>query len=869
MTFQPDKIKREHVLNALSEIDKGTFEQNTSTKWDLMYNGKRYPPKDVGRASHKLAVGEYEWLPSGGDSTNKYFKNLGFLIVNKTTPVQDIIKSLIPLYKRLITSDEKYDEIYKWEAFQTFQNHWDLAADDLTEMVNKSFAGNLNLWTSNNYYPITMIKDFVGVNQELVRDALNDLLNENIDLTERIVTYRRVMDELLTAYNAKKKQENKHNYQDARTISLLLSFKHPSKHSLFKHSILKQFCEKLEIDSPKRGDIVNQILINDEVNRLVKDIISKDKELVQLHNKRLTPTSFKGDDNNILTQDFIYSTITYAPKEPKYWLYAPGENARKWEDFYEKGIMALGWDDLGDLAQYNSKQEIVKALQELFKTDSSKKNDATANYDFMSEMDIGDVVFVKKGTSKLLGYGLVESDYFYDSTRNQFKHVRRMNWKKKGVWEVDHNLAIKTLTNISDYPSQDSEYNTYHERLMAIINGNEVPDQKKREMKFPLNTILYGPPGTGKTYNTILRAVEIIENREIETYSEALKIFQENLHYTIEFITFHQNYSYEDFIQGLRPDTENDKELTFERKDGVFKVIADRALKNLNESKKPQIAKRQFEDVFNQFLKPLVEGEVEELEVKMKKVSYFITAVTNKSIDFRKASGGTEHTLSIATLRKMYEAESVLDIQGLASYYSPLLEELLKIGKDSSGKLEQVLEKNFVIIIDEINRANISRVFGELITLIEPDKRSHGDIPLEARLPSGDSFMVPSNLYIIGTMNTADKSIALLDIALRRRFEFVSMYPKYEIKDQEIYDTDILRKINEQIIKNKGHDFQIGHAYFMGENKDLVQRMNKKVIPLLLEYYMNDDKEVKGILQSAGLRLEEGSWPIRITGKND
>jgi 5-methylcytosine-specific restriction protein B len=118
-------------------------------------------------------------------------------------------------------------------------------------------------------------------------------------------------------------------------------------------------------------------------------------------------------------------------------------------------------------------------------------------------------------------------------------------------------------------------------------------------------------------------------------------------------------------------------------------------------------------------------------------------------------------------------------------------------------------------------------------------------------------------------MNTADKSIALLDIALRRRFEFEAMYPQYEISDQEIYDVEVLQKINEQIIKSKGHDFQIGHAYFMGENRDLVQRMNKKVIPLLLEYYMNDEKEVKGILNSAGLNIDEGKWPIKITGKND
>ena len=435
--------------------------------------------------------------------------------------------------------------------------------------------------------------------------------------------------------------------------------------------------------------------------------------------------------------------------------------------------------------------------------------------------------------------------------------------------EGDKKGILNSTPFHKEFFNSSGKYRESLEMLNKYYPEFSITDNNKTHMNFPLNTILYGPPGTGKTYNTILRAAEIIENRKIDSYKEALTIFKKHLNNRIEFITFHQNYSYEDFIQGLRPDTENEKELTFERKDGVFKVIADKALKNILESEQPKVIKKPFEEVLSQFITPLIEGEIDEIEVKMKKVSYFITAIRNKSIDFRKTIGRSIHTLSISTLKKMYEAESVFDIQGLVSYYSPLLDEFLRIGKDSKGRKEEVTRKNYVIVIDEINRANISRVFGELITLIEPDKRSHGTIPMETRLPSGDTFIVPSNLYIIGTMNTADKSIALLDIALRRRFEFEPMYSKYEIEDNEIYDVDILKKINKKIIESKGHDFQIGHAYFMGENKDLVQRMNKKVIPLLLEYYMNDGEEVKKILCSAGLQIEEDSWPLRITGKND
>jgi len=469
---------------------------------------------------------------------------------------------------------------------------------------------------------------------------------------------------------------------------------------------------------------------------------------------------------------------------------------------------------------------------------------------------------------------LLESSEPYDGTPPQPFYNYYTEFNPQQVEWNSIKEAINDELNRTSKSGYRKHNNSDFENFVFELESDKNTNEKY--MDLPLNTILYGPPGTGKTYNTVLRAAEIIENREIDSYDEALEIFKANLHGQIEFITFHQNYSYEDFIQGLRPDTENDKELTFERKDGVFKEIADRALKNIIASEQPPVAKKTFEETFNEFVNPLVEGEVEEIEVKMKKVSYFITAITNKSIEFRKTSGGTEHTLSISTLRKMYDAESVLDIQGLSSYYSPLLDELLKIGKDSSGKKEIIQRKNYVIIIDEINRANISRVFGELITLIEPDKRSHGKIPMEAKLPSGDTFIVPSNLFIIGTMNTADKSIALLDIALRRRFEFEPMYPKYSEDGLNVNDEDVLKSINESIISDKGHDFQIGHSYFMHSKEDpynFERRMNVKVIPLLLEYFMNDAKAVAHIvsksLSNTQYRIDEKNWPLRIIKGND
>lgn len=566
----------------------------------------------------------------------------------------------------------------------------------------------------------------------------------------------------------------------------------------------------------------------------------------------------------------------------QYWLYAPGENARNWEEFYSEGIIALGWDEIGDLTQYTSRDQIKKALVDAYGGEGSKKNDVSANDDFLNKIQIGDIIIVKKGRKELLGYGIVQSDYLYDENRSEYKHVREVDWKLQGNWEVDFSLVLKTLTDITKYSSEHSEYDTYYERLMGIMTKEKYITNPSH-LDFPLNTILYGPPGTGKTYNTILRAAEIIENRKIDSYEEALEIFKSNLHNQIEFITFHQNYSYEDFIQGLRPETDNKSSLVFDKKDGVFKKIADKALDNLKLAKKaPEelSSEAKFDKALELFSDKVLESEE---NFKINDTAY-IFEVEEGAFRYT-GEKWTNHTnglrMKFSDLKEFYRnnVKSRKDVKGLtsisglanqhATYYYLVYAEILKHLPKKTEEPKKVTRKNFVLIIDEINRANISRVFGELITLIEPDKRSNGAIPLEARLPSGDFFMVPSNLFIIGTMNTADKSIALLDIALRRRFEFESMYPKYEIEGQEIYDVDILKKINEQIIKSKGHDFQIGHAYFMGENKDLVLRMNNKVIPLLLEYYMNDEKEVKGILQSAGLIIEENSWPLRITGIND
>lgn len=432
--------------------------------------------------------------------------------------------------------------------------------------------------------------------------------------------------------------------------------------------------------------------------------------------------------------------------------------------------------------------------------------------------------------------------------------------------DISNNNIFNNIININKnyFKATDNQCQV----IMAFLkNLNYIKPNKDilksfnyKQTNFILNQILYGPPGTGKTYNTIDLAASII-GFDTNNHQENQKIFKQLLGNQIEFITFHQNYSYEDFIQGLKPNTENNGNgnLSFELKDGIFKRIADRALDNYKASiiNRNQVkAFPPFKKVFDELVKPLIE-DGEPIEIPMKKVSFKITGISSKSISFEKRSGGTGHTLSINTLQQMYEKGSnEIIMGGLQPYYNPLLD-ALKNKAESIPDIEVNEElKNYVIIIDEINRANISRVFGELITLIEDDKRFGTANEMIITLPSGEPFTVPPNLYLIGTMNTADKSIALLDIALRRRFDFIPMYPDYSIIPEF---ANILKPINQKIKEKKGSaDFMIGHSFFTGkELSNLSEIINKKIIPLLNEYFNGKSEIIKEVLRAGNIEVTE------------
>ncbi len=972
----PDNITKEDIKTALKEIDEqGISKERKSSVYNLIYEGKTYPPKLVisiaNRYTNGIELDSNKF--SGGQETNEFLKTKGFEISQKNDPV----KTLIENYKKRISVNKLKEEMYKWELVNQYSGRPDTKATDFYQEIKSIKFGNL-------IYKMGMavIQHLANDKPEELRELFKKLFDENIDLTERVKLFN---EETLTIY--RELEDTLPHHQDERSIATYLTFHNSNKYTFYKNSFYKKYCKLLGIKAAKRNEKYVHYL--ELINDLIENYIIPDEELIE-QVKSLIPEYYDGTNHNILAQDILYQMLDQEA-EINYWIFQGNPKVFDFETALKQDILT-DWTvsahkdkiKVGDkvilwitgdrsgcyaFAEVTSEphSKISSPDDHLWKEkdNSELKAEINITHNLVTSPILKEQIASIKvlNTLKVGNQGtnfsaseeefnallkLAEKPNLFEQTKNKFdkkifdnyiqylqKIIRELNIQpndervvysvrnnqlnfivgqrycfnifhseSKGIYGVISNDKLLENSEAFKENGHTPPYYTYYQEFLpndsdwfsiiesikielvrTSISGyrkhNDLDFEnyvfeyqyldKEEDMNFPLNTILYGPPGTGKTYNTILRAAEIIENRKIDSYDEALKIFKDNLHNRIEFITFHQNYSYEDFIQGLRPNTKNNNKLTFEKKDGVFKIIADKALKNMLGLEYPVIEKKPFEEVFNLLVDPLVKGDVEEIEVKLEQVSYFITSTENKSIHFRKSSDDTVYKLSIWRLKKMYNEESIFDTHGVSSdYLLPFVDELLKRGKGLEGHKEEVKLKNYVIIIDEINRANISRVFGELITLIEPDKRSHGAIPLEARLPSGDSFIVPSNLYIIGTMNTADKSIALLDIALRRRFDFEAMYPKYEISNHEIYDVDILKKINEQIIKTKGHDFQIGHSYFMGDdNKDLVQRINKKVIPLLLEYYMNDGNEVKTILNSAGLKVENGSWPLVIIGKND
>ena len=409
------------------------------------------------------------------------------------------------------------------------------------------------------------------------------------------------------------------------------------------------------------------------------------------------------------------------------------------------------------------------------------------------------------------------------------------------------------------------------DQLKTITITDEPMKNSDKTPVIPLNQILFGAPGTGKTYHTKKMAVEIIngkkeggkkrEREEInKEYEELIEAGQ------IVFTTFHQSLSYEDFIEGIKPET-IDGNVTYEVKDGIFKSICKNAFSK-------EITSDNFEAVYQKLL--------DEIDNSVDNKLVLETLVHAKEFTIYKNSKNNIRFHS--NTEKAYEAvikKEVLEHYlktGEALDWAPYTKSVANyiIEKYNYIQNEAIEPKKHVLIIDEINRGNVSAILGELITLLEEDKRKGNKEHTEAVLPySGNKFSVPNNVYIIGTMNTADRSVEALDTALRRRFSFVEMQPKPDIlsKVGEVDLRKLLKTINQRIELLIDKDHQIGHSYFIGIQNivDLQRTFKDKIIPLLEEYFYGDFGKIGLVLGGEFIKLADNqvAFPKNFTYEND
>ena len=645
------------------------------------------------------------------------------------------ISNLIQHYINFLEENPANEyEAYKWQTIAHFQQHWDINAPDFYEMFKEAFSKKDNLVYKISFHFLDSLGKFYP--QQLKELFLIVYSSEDfyIKLEKAKNFAESKIDDLK---NKLYKETFKHQF-DERLLSFLLTMQNPDENTFYQKNIYIKLCEYLGISAQKDKKYYHFIELLTHITTFFNNypLLTVTKSFIP-HNLNFPL---------LLAQDIVYQNVNNDSENPKlYWLYSPGEQASKWEEFYKEGIIALKWDKLGNLENYDDRTTVVEALINNYGGTNDQRNNTSAINDFIYKMNIGDIIIAKKGTTILLGYGKITSNYYFDEERAEYQHCRKIEWIKKGVWNAHNTLRTKTLTDITNDESKIINGVKYAQYLLNIMNQNTENHEIEKVialLHYKPQIILQGPPGTGKTREAkrIAKALLGLGENDTLNNNEQFKLIQ-----------FHPSYSYEDFVRGIvaEPNEEGDG-IVYTAENKILGTFAKEALDN-----------------------------------------WYKAHQTNKI---------------------------------------PL--------------------KNYVLIIDEINRANLSAVLGELIYALE----YRGEAVQSMYSIEGDSFLtLPPNLYIIGTMNTADRSVGHIDYAIRRRFAFVNILPKdltNELGDQ--FEGTLFAKVTNLFNTNLSPEFkkeevQLGHSYFITKNTPINIRWEYEIKPILLEYVKD------GILVGEGI----------------
>jgi len=798
------------------------------------------------------------------------------------------LKAVIEAYKKYFPT-KIGEEIYKWKAVKCFQDNWDFDAVDFPAMMKKAMAQTSNLLSSKNHFPQGMIIEYAQKEPDVVLNMFRNLYDNSLGLGERIDAFIASAQDLNDKHNP-----DKMHYQDYNAISTYLWLMYPDKYYIYKYSEIKKAIDILNADfSVKKGANSENVIKAFELADGLAVAVNADPDIRPMLNAVLTADCYKDQNlHNIVIDLIFYMSRYYNQPKPsgnsagasKVWIYSPGENACFWPECIEKGTMYLGWDEIGDLSQYESREDMRSQMKDEYGPDKSYKNDSLATWEFVNEIEVGDVIFAKKGRACIIGRGVVTGEYQYDESRDEFCNVRAVKWDKTGEWNTEEYTAMKTLTEITQYVD-------YVARLNAMVDGELVPEENCRYWWLCANPKVWS-----------IAEWPIGDEQEYTLYNEnnhKRRIFQNFLDAKAgdKVICYEANPTKQITGLAIVSHEQDGAQIVFEKQETLTSPIDFATIKEI-----PELAEMEFLQNPNGSFFKLTKEEYEFLldliresnigqtskdayepytkedflkEVYMSRDDFdtlqqLLKTKKNVILQGAPGVGKTYSARRLAYAIMGCKDESRISLVQFHQNYS--YEDFIMGYKPvgNSFELQRGIfykfcisaannpDKDYFFIIDEINRGNLSKIFGELLMLIEKDYRGE-KITLAYK---DEKFFVPKNLYIIGMMNTADRSLAMIDYALRRRFSFFNLKPGFNSDGFKEYAgkfnnphfdslINAVKALNAKIVSDDslGEGFEIGPSYFC-EQKEITDQwlrsvVKYEIVPMLQEYWFDNKKEVE------------------------
>lgn len=775
---------------------------------------------------------------------------------------------ILSMYKNEFKERIWKDERYKWEAVQHFQDNWDINANDFSEMLEKSLDKTNNLLASYKYFPKRMIIAFSKLDSVTVKNMFQNLFNEEIQLEKRIESFIEKAKEFMTEHYT---SEQRLDYQDFRAVSTYLWLKYPDKYYIYKYSECKVVAETLESDYIlKRTSEIKNLLNGFKMYDEICDVLNADTELRQMFDSVQDDSCYKDKKLKTATIDIgYYIGKTYAARNndiKRCWLvgaYSDTNNTHQDEQFIEQGIWQNGYTD-----KYLDIVNSVRVGDKIaIKTSYTKKKDLPFDNNGKS-ISVMNVKVVGTVTSNHMDGRTLEVDwdtsfepkewYIY-TYRNTITLPKEDDWRTKALIDFIFNDVPQDYEKFmqdSKNKPDNSEFLKYFIPLVQTLQ--KIGENVSRE----------------ESHEKAIELVEALEEKFSITYknSDTNKIIDQNPE--------KNNLSYVDILShnfewlcpfaelGMGVEMIQDITQLIQ-----MKWIGTNSTKQNNETI-PKFSLTSYynkKDTENKYTKQDFLNEVFITEQDYDKLS---TLLIRKKNIILQGAPGVGKTFSAKRLAYSIIGEKNENHIGMVQFHQSYSYEDFIIGyrpNEEGGfelrsgvffnfceRCKEHPQEPYFFIIDEINRGNLSKIFGELLMLVETDKR--GDKNKVNLVYGGNSFYIPDNLHIIGMMNTADRSLAMIDYALRRRFAFYTMTPafenstfnsKYSSVECKLFHKTIeaIKNLNEVISKDRslGKGFEIGHSYFCVDDLDeindtLVKNIIEyEIIPTIEEYWFDNE----------------------------